>query len=53
MRQYIAEHSAQEIPEAEQLAEHYRLKALIVETRLAAKDAKPSDKPSSSPINKQ
>lgn len=37
IRKYLDEHRAQEIPEAEQLAEHYRLKAIVVEARLAAK----------------
>jgi hypothetical protein len=40
VRRYVAEHRALEIPEAEQLAEHYRLKAIVVEARLVAKKAK-------------
>jgi len=42
-RNYLNEHGAVEISEAEQLAEHYRLKALIVKTHLIAKGIKPSD----------
>jgi len=37
IRKYLDENRAREIPEAEQLAEHYRLKAIVVEARLAAK----------------
>jgi tetratricopeptide (TPR) repeat protein len=37
VRRYVDEHRAVEIPEAEQLAEHYRWKAIVVEARLAAK----------------
>jgi len=40
VREYLKEHRAVEVPEAEQLAEHYRLKAMIVEARLAEKKRK-------------
>jgi hypothetical protein len=38
VRKYLDEHRAEEIPEAEQLAEHYRLKTIVVEAYLVAKN---------------
>jgi len=39
-KKHMAEHGDQEAAQAEQLAEHYRLKAIVVEARMAAKKLK-------------
>ncbi len=43
IEQYLAEHGDREAAEAEQLAEHYRLKAIVVEARLSAKKSKDAE----------
>ena len=43
IEKYLAEHGDREAAEAEQLAEHYRLKAIVVEARLSAKKSKDAE----------
>jgi tetratricopeptide (TPR) repeat protein len=44
INKYLEEHGKKEVAEAEQLAEHYRLKAIVVDARLGSKNPKPDNR---------